>query len=163
MLLLDRTGPIDDLWPHYSGEEPLPAQGRALVDLDRYDEAAGTPLEIGVHVPNDTAPASLEPRLGRIAMISVDFPGFADGRGFSIGRTLRRLGFAGRLRASGPVIADQFAALIACGYDEVAVPESVARRQGAARWLEERDRVTLGYQRGLGEGSILDRRRGGDD
>src|SRR6056297_2134991 len=149
MLLLDRTGEIDDLWPRTGEGEPLPARGRALVDPDRLEEAAASPLELGVHLPNDADPRALAPLLPRIAMISVDFPSFADGRGFSIGRCLRLIGFRGRLRASGPVIADQFAYLLECGFDEVAVPDSVARRQPAERWMAELGAITLGYQRGI--------------
>ena len=42
-------------------------------------------------------------------MIRVDFPSFADGRGFTIARVLRLRGFKGHLRAKGHVIADQYA------------------------------------------------------
>ena len=40
-----------------------------------------------------------------LEMIRVNFPSFADGRGFSIARQLRLRGFAGRLRACGHVLA----------------------------------------------------------
>jgi uncharacterized protein (DUF934 family) len=166
MLLLDQTGVIDDLWPRFSADAPLPERGRALVDLDRLGEALDTPLELGVHIPNDTDPATLAPQFGRLAMISVAFPSFADGRGFSIGQGLRARGFLGRLRASGPVISDQFPFLLQTGFDEVALPDSVASRQPVEHWLGQRPRVSLSYQRGLaGRGSILDARRvaGGRD
>lgn len=159
MLLLDRTGAIDDLWP-VSGET-LPASGRALVPLARLEEALETGLELGVEIPNTTDPRDLTPHLGRVAMIAVDFPGFADGRGFSIARRLRAEGFLGRLRAAGPVISDQFSYLLQCGFDEVALPEDVAERQPAAHWLAQLDTISAGYQRGInGLGSILDQRRG---
>ncbi len=163
MLLLDRTGVIDDLWPRIEGDAPLPPRGRALVDLARLDEAVESGLELGVHLPNDTDPDGVVPRFPRLALISVDFPSFADGRGFSIGRCLRHRGFAGRMRASGPVIADQFAYLLEVGFDEVAVPDAVAARQPPESWLAALRAMSLGYQRGLDgpqrRGSILDRRR----
>lgn len=160
MPLIDPTGLVDETWPRIAVDEPLPPSGRALVDLDRLEEAAASPLEIGVHVPNETDPDRLVPRFGRIALISVAFPVFADGRGFSIGRGLRARGFPGRLRASGPVIADQFGYLMQCGFDEVEVPESVLARQPVEEWLAQPHAITLGYQRGVpGRGSILDRRR----
>ncbi|MEO0621012.1 MAG: DUF934 domain-containing protein [Pseudomonadota bacterium] len=159
MLLLDRTGVIDDLWPRIGEEDPLPEAGRALVDYRRLGEAAKTGLELGLHLPNDTEPDALVDRFGRLALISVEFPSFADGRGFSIGRCLRDRGFAGRLRASGPVIADQFAYLLEVGFDEVAVADSVAARQGVESWLAALGEITLGYQRGIGRPSILDQRR----
>ncbi|MEM1345574.1 MAG: DUF934 domain-containing protein [Pseudomonadota bacterium] len=160
MLLLDVTGALDDLWPAVALEAPLPVSGRVLVGLDRLDEAAASPLEIGVAIANDTALDRLEPHLGRLALIAVAFPAFSDGRGFSLGRRLRAMGFAGRLRASGPVIADQFGYLLQCGFDEVALPEAVAKRQPIEQWLDRAQAVTVGYQRNYaGRASILDRRR----
>lgn len=158
MLLLDRTGEIDDLWPEAG--EILPREGRALIPLARLTEAKAGVFEIGVDVPNTVDPVDLTPHLGRIAMISIDFPSFTDGRGFSIGRSLRTNGFVGRLRASGPVISDQFTYLLQCGFDEVALPDDVAIRQPVQVWLAQMSLVTTGYQRGLSErGSILDQRR----
>ncbi|MEM9146053.1 MAG: DUF934 domain-containing protein [Pseudomonadota bacterium] len=159
MLLLDRTGVIDDLWPRIGEEDPLPEAGRALVDFRRLGEAVKTGLELGVHLPNDTEADAVVSRLARLALISVEFPSFADGRGFSIGRALRQRGFAGRLRASGPVIADQFAYLLEVGFDEVAVPDSVAARQAPESWQAALGAITLGYQRGIGRPSILEQRR----
>jgi uncharacterized protein (DUF934 family) len=163
MLLIDRTGEIDDLWPRVEGDAPLPARGRALVDLARLAEAEASGLEIGVHIPPDTAADTLAPHFRRLALVSVGFPSFSDGRGFSIARRLRALGYRGRLRASGPVIADQFAYLLDCGFDEAAVPAGVAARQPVASWLAALGAISLGYQRGLaGRSSILERRRAGD-
>jgi len=161
MPLLDRTGEIDDFWPRIGPETPLPPKGRALIDPDRLEEAATRPLELGLHIANDTDPATLRPWFGRLALISVAFPSFADGRGFSIARRLREAGFLGRLRATGPVIADQFGYLLACGFDEVAIPDAVAARQPVAQWLDRLGAVSLQYQRGLpGRGPILERRHG---
>ena len=159
MTLIDATGEIDDLWPHL-GDAPLPEAGRALVVADRLEEALASPLELGVHIGPDADPEALAPHFGRLALISVGFPSFADGRGFSIAKRLRSGGFLGRLRATGPVIADQFAYLMECGFDEVAIPADLARRQPVSSWLAEAGSITLGYQRGRpGRGSILDQRR----
>jgi uncharacterized protein (DUF934 family) len=111
-------------------------------------------------LPNDTDPERVKPHFGRLSLISVDFPNFADGRGFSIGHCLRALGYQVRLRATGPVISDQFDFLLACGFDEVSLPDDVAERQPSEHWTATPGRITLGYQRGqAGRGSILDARR----
>ena len=158
MLLIDRTGAIADRWLVIDGEEPLPAEGPVILPLDRIAEAEGRP-ETGIHLPNDTDPRALVARFPDLALVSVEFPSFADGRGFSIGRSLRELGYAGRLRATGPVIADQFAYLLECGFDEVAVPEDVARRQPVEHWMAQLTRIGLAYQRGrTGRSSIPEKR-----
>ena len=70
----------------------------------------------------------------RLALIRVAFPATADGRGFSIARRLRALGYTGRLRAAGPLIADQFRMAQRVGFDEVELPDAVAERQPEAHW-----------------------------
>ncbi len=158
--LIDRNGPADGRWTTLGETDPLPAAGAVIVPLARLEEALGAGLELGVHVPNDTRPEALAPHFGALALISVAFPGFADGRGFSVGHSLRALGYKGRLRATGHVISDQFAYLLACGFDEVALRDDVAERQPAEHWAATPGRITLGYQRGLtGRCSILDARR----
>jgi uncharacterized protein (DUF934 family) len=158
--LIDRLGPAEDQWVMLSADDPLPDSGSVIVPLARLAEGLETGLELGVHLPNDTDPAGLKPHLDRLSLISVDFPSFADGRGFSIGHCLREFGFRGRLRATGPVISDQFEYLLACGFDEVLLPDSVAERQPPEHWAATPGRISLGYQRGLaGRGSILDARR----
>ncbi len=96
--------------------------------------------------PTTATPPDLTPWLGRLDMIRVAFPAMADGRGFSIARRLRALGYAGRLRAAGPLIADQFRAAQRVGFDEIELPESVADRQPEDQW---RPRPRMSYQERL--------------
>ena len=162
--LIDRLGPAEDTWTVLGAEDALPSSGSVIVALERLDEALAAGLELGVHLPNDTDPERVKPYFDRLSLISVDFPSFTDGRGFSIGHCLRALGYEGRLRATGPVISDQFDFLLACGFDEVLLPDSVAERQPPEQWLATPGRFSLGYQRGLaGRGSILDARRTAGD
>ena len=160
-MLLDHTGEIENHWPLIADSDPLPQHGYALVPLARLDEALEmTGIYLAAQIPNNTAPQDLVPYFGRLGMISVDFPSFSDGRGFSIAASLRDLGFGGRLRAEGPVIADQFGYLLASGYDEINVPDDVAIRQPADQWLAQLNNVSLAYQRRrTGRISVLDQRR----
>ncbi|MEL7114402.1 MAG: DUF934 domain-containing protein [Pseudomonadota bacterium] len=67
-------------------------------------------------------------------LIRVDFPSFADGRGFTIAQRLRLMGYKGRLRASGHVLADQYAMARRVGFDEVEISDDLAARQPQAHW-----------------------------
>ncbi len=67
--------------------------------------------------------------LDRIERIGVEAATYGDGRLASVAQDLRRLGFAGRMRAIGPLVPDQWRLLWAVGYDEVEVPEALADRQ----------------------------------
>jgi len=162
--LIDRNGPAEDSWSLLGADDALPESGAVIVPLERLDEALATGLELGVHLANDTDPEAVKAHFDRLSLISVGFPNFADGRGFSVGHCLRALGYQGRLRATGPVISDQFDFLLACGFDEVSLPDSVAERQPPEHWAASPGRITLGYQRGrAGRGSILDARRAAGD
>ncbi|MGD1926169.1 MAG: DUF934 domain-containing protein [Paracoccaceae bacterium] len=159
-MLLDQSGEIEDHWPLLADGNAVPNAGYALVPLARLDEARDQDgVYLGAQVPNDADPETLSQHFGRLGLISVDFPSFSDGRGFSIAARVRDLGFTGRMRAEGPVIADQFGYLLSCGFDEVSVPDDVAIRQPAEQWLAQLDRISLSYQRGRsGRTSVLDQR-----
>lgn len=101
---------------------------------------------VAVDMPNDCDPADLAPWLGRIAMIRVAFPATGDGRALSIARRLRAMGYAGKLRARGPMIVDQVRAARRVGFDEIELPQSMADRQPSDLWVAKpapsyRDRV----------------------
>ncbi len=83
---------------------------------------------------SDADPAALQDRLDEIALIRIDFPSFADGRGFTIAKRLRLMGYRGRLRAKGHVIADQYAMARRAGFDEVEISDDLARRQPEDQW-----------------------------
>lgn len=97
-------------------------------------------------LPSDTDPATLAGRLAGVQIIRVDFPHFADGRGFTIARQLRRMGYTGRLRAHGHIIADQYAMARRCGFDEVEIDAALAARQPQDQWLFRADWQAHDYQ-----------------
>ncbi len=101
---------------------------------------------VGIDLPSTVDPAELAGRLPEIAMIRVDFPSSADGRGFSIARQLRLMGYDGRLRARGHVLADQYAMARRCGFDEVEIDEALAARQPQDQWLFRADWRAHDYQ-----------------
>ncbi|RBO54477.1 oxidoreductase [Rhodovulum sp. BSW8] len=82
----------------------------------------------------ETDPAALGPDLARIQAIRIAFPAVSDGRGFTLARTLRRMGFTGRLRAAGQLIPEQYPMARACGFDEVEIDAARAQRQPEADW-----------------------------
>ena len=87
-----------------------------------------------VDLLSDADPSALADRLSSLRFIRVDFPSFADGRGFTIARQLRLMGYDGRLRARGHVIADQYAMARRSGFDEVEISDDLAKRQPQDQW-----------------------------
>ncbi|TDL79465.1 DUF934 domain-containing protein [Palleronia sediminis] len=103
------------------------------------EPGAGPGIAVALDLGPDTDPETLRDRLDDVVLIRVRFPGFADGRGFTIARALRRMGFAGRLRAAGHVIADQYAMARRSGFDEVEIDADLAARQPEPQWRARAD------------------------
>lgn len=91
-------------------------------------------------------PTPLSNLLGQIALIRVTFPAFNDGRGFTVARRLRMMGYKGRLRAHGPIVADQYAMARRVGFDEVEIPDDLAARQPEDQWRFRADWRAHDYQ-----------------
>ncbi|MBL8524348.1 MAG: DUF934 domain-containing protein [Betaproteobacteria bacterium] len=109
--------------------EPLPA-GRVIVPLARWlaerDALTARITEqnqpLGVWLDGHEDPAKLADAIHRFAVIAVNFPKFADGRGYSIATLLRsRYGFKGELRAIGDVLRDQLFYMKRVGFNAFAV------------------------------------------
>ena len=106
------------------------------------DDAPATAIDLAP----DADLAGLAGRLDEIDLIRITFPSFADGRGFTLARNLRRMGFHARLRARGHVIADQYAMARRSGFDEVEIDAAQAERQPEDQWLRRADWRAHDYQ-----------------
>lgn len=118
---------------------------RAFVEAHQL--AANSPVgSQAVHLTSDADIEILAPHVPSLAMVRVDFPSFADGRGFTIARRLRELGFTGPIRASGHLIADQYAMARRSGFDEVEISDDLAARQPQEQWQARADWRAHDYQ-----------------
>lgn len=97
-----------------------------------FAEPAANAVPRGLALGPDADASALD--LSGVEAIRIAFPKFSDGRGFTLARQLRARGFAGRLRAAGHVIADQYAMARRSGFDEVEIDETLAQRQPAPQW-----------------------------
>ena len=109
------------------------------------DACAANDCGYAVDLASDTAPDVLA-GLVNAPMIRIDFPTYADGRGFTLAAILRRAGFNGRLRAKGHLLADQYAMARRSGFDEVEIDAALAARQPEEQWLRRADWQAHDYQ-----------------
>ncbi len=101
-----------------------------------------------VKLTNDVDLEHIKMHLPKLKTILVDFPSFADGRGFSIARELRKkYGFTGDLIADGPLIPDQYVYALQCGFDAVKVDGVTYERQAESHWFDALDAFKVTYQR----------------
>lgn len=110
----------------FAGEPAEPAQW-----FDSAELAETLPAHSGVRWANDADVQALVPHFTQLDCVALQFPAFADGRAYSQARILRRLGYKGRLRASGKaVVLDQALEIRAAGFDEAELRED----QSAEQW-----------------------------
>ena len=108
------------------------------------------PEGAALDVENTAQAEDIVPLFGRIALIRIAFPSHMDGRGFSLARHLRLLGYRGRLRAAGHILADQYAMARRSGFDEVEIDPALAERQPEEQWVFRANWQTHDYQERLG-------------
>ncbi len=110
---------------------------------------ANLPERASVEIGNTAEAEAVAPAFGHIAIIRIRFPSPTDGRGFSLARHLRLLGYRGRLRAAGHLLADQYAMARRSGFDEVEISRELAERQTEEQWLFRANWRRGDYQRRL--------------
>lgn len=137
--------------------------GKVIVPLKVWQAQRDTlqkRTELGVWLNSDERAEDLQHDLARFAVIAVNFPKFADGRGYSIAYRLRvRLGYRGELRAIGDVLRDQLFYMQRAGFDAFE-PRADKDIQEALKGLSD---FSLTYQASADEELPLFRRasRGG--
>ncbi len=120
-----------------------------------YDDVAGlegltSNRDVNVlRLPNDVDLSQITLVLDRIDTLLIEFPSFADGRGFSVAKQLReRYNYKGLLIADGELIPDQYAFAMQCGFDAVRVNHETFSIQAEDDWRNSLEDFGLTYQRG---------------
>ena len=86
-----------------------------------------------------------------IVRLQVD--GFADGRGLSVARQLRLLGFTGDIEVIGDLLPDQLPMATASGIDAILIRPDHARRCEESQWRRKSgDKNRFNYQRSVAGG-----------
>jgi uncharacterized protein (DUF934 family) len=125
-------------------------------------QAETQPLSWVHYTPEITWPASaleiaptadlqpLHTHLDNIRHIRITFPIFSDGRGYTLARQLRLLGYRGHLRAAGALLPDQYGIARQVGFDAIELTPEQAHRHPEAYWHFRADWSQYDYQARLG-------------
>jgi uncharacterized protein (DUF934 family) len=120
---------VQDDWQLLTLEEGQTAEdvtvpaGKIIVPLKVWlaQGALRTRGDIGVWFASEERPEAVKDDVALLPVIAVDFPKFADGRGYSIAYNLRaRHGYTGELRAIGDVLRDQLFYMQRVGFNAFA-------------------------------------------
>ena len=106
-------------------------------------QPASQPLLMGV----DTVFSDDISALSAIGIIHIPFASAADGRGFSLARQLRNLGYQGQIFAIGSLVCDQYRHARQSGCDGFIITHKQAEKMPEPFWLEQAARVPISYQR----------------
>ena len=123
---------IDDAWQVLKLTEEQTPESIALPDaptllplaawLARKNEILARRQPVSIWLESSEGPEVIANDLAHFTIIGVNFPKFADGRGYSTARLLReRFAYTGEIRALGDVLRDQLFLLRRCGFDAFAV------------------------------------------
>jgi len=92
----------------------------------------------------------LTPWLQDVTAVEIGFDNAGDGRGFSLAKQLKALGYKGSIRASGGIHVDQFRHALQCGFDAVILTREAASRMPEQHWISTASRLGASYQSRLG-------------
>lgn len=136
--------------------ESLP-EGQLILPVSVYNklcDALGS-REVGVWLDSDE-PDTLIDDTSKPALIAINFPAFADGRGYSYAHILRmQRGYKGELRAIGDVLRDQLFYMKRVGFNSFAMRDDQKLEEAVANLAD----FTEVYQGAVDEKSPLFARR----
>ena len=117
---------VNDDWTLVADQDAAWPSGQLIVPLKvwglRKHELLARAEPIGVWLDGHGDVAILADSVGQLSLIAINFPKFADGRGYSAAALLRtRYGFKGELRAIGDVLRDQLFYMQRVGFNAFAV------------------------------------------
>lgn len=132
--------------------------GKIIVPLKVWQAQRATlqsRADLGVWLNSDERAEDLQHDVAKFSVIAVNFPRFADGRGYSIAYHLRaRFSYRGELRAIGDVLRDQMFYMMRVGFDAFE-PRPDKDINGALKGLSD---FSLTYQASVDEKLPLFRR-----
>ncbi|MCA3560969.1 MAG: DUF934 domain-containing protein [Aestuariivirga sp.] len=149
MPLLKNNVLVPDTWINVEAEGALPETGDVIVPFARllkeWGELSKRNTRLGLRLSNTDKPEALSAFLPGLSLIVLPFPAFNDGRAYSIARSLREMGYAHELRATGNVLPDQLQFMLQVGFDAF----EIGKRFPLETWAKASRQMSLAYQRGL--------------
>ncbi|MFC3854226.1 DUF934 domain-containing protein [Salinispirillum marinum] len=133
-LILDGQA-VEDSFRVLREDDAIPDTGDILLSWSRWltDGIARqeSGQKTGVWLASDELVETLNNSICQADVVAIEFPKFADGRGFSTAYLLRsRLGYQGQLRAIGDILLDQLFYLNRVGFNAFAIPDDKSLEKG---------------------------------
>ncbi len=147
--LINSTSILENNWEIVSDYEAALPSGNILMDVDYWianKEQLNSRNDIGLILKGDSDIESIKNELDQFEVIAVNFPAFADGRGYSLARLLKeRYNYKGEIRAIGDVLIDQLYFMKRCGFDSYLLKEGLDAQKALAYFSTFSDPYQLAY------------------
>lgn len=147
--LINQTTILENTWEIVSDYESDLPQGSILVDSSYWLENKATLQargNVAIYLNGDADLESLKDELVNFDIIAVNFPAFADGRGYSLARLLKeRYNFQGEIRAIGDVLLDQLYFMKRCGFDTYLLKDGLNAEKALQYFASFSDPYQLAY------------------
>ncbi len=128
--LINQTNALENNWDLVEDTESDLPTGNILVPAPYWLEnqsALNERANVGIWFAGDADLTGYLELLSDVPIIAINFPAFANGRGYSQARLIKeRSGFKGELRAMGDVLLDQLFFMKRCGFDTYLLSEGLS-------------------------------------
>ena len=147
--LINQNSTLENNWQIVVDQAPELPQGNILVEasywLENQSELSKRP-NVGIYLNGDADLESLKDVLDSFEVIAVNFPAFADGRGYSLARLLKeRYHYKGAVRAIGDVLIDQLYFMKRCGFDTYLLKDGLEAEKALQYFSTFSDPYQLAY------------------
>ncbi|WP_396586609.1 DUF934 domain-containing protein [Bermanella sp. R86510] len=157
--LINQHNELENAWVIIDSSDDISElDGKAFVPFEAYQEAVAAHGKdnIALLLNGDADLEVMKAVFEVVPAIAINFPGFADGRGYSLARLLKeRYSYKGEVRAVGDVLIDQLFFLKRCGFDTYLLKEGLA----AETALKHFETFSAPYQLAYDQKEPLFRRR----
>ena len=127
--LINQQNTLEDSWTVVSDYDTALPAGKILVDSQYWldnQETLSARGDVAIYLQGDADLEALKTCLDQFKVIAVNFPAFADGRGYSLARLLKeRYDYQGEIRAIGDVLIDQLHFMKRCGFDTFSLKDGL--------------------------------------
>ena len=147
--LINQNSTLENNWQIVVDQASELPQGNILVEanywLENQSELSKRP-NVGIYLNGDADLESLKDVLDSFEVIAVNFPAFADGRGYSLARLLKeRYHYKGEVRAIGDVLIDQLYFMKRCGFDTYLLKDGLEAEKALQYFSTFSDPYQLAY------------------
>ncbi len=148
--LINQNAILNDEWHLLDSADEASSLVNAIVsgDFALNNAEAVMAAKCGILLTPDAQLEDYKALLSAVPLVAIEFPAFADGRGYSLARLLKeRYQFEGEIRAIGDVLIDQLFFMKRCGFDTYALKDGLSAEKALNYFQTFQDPYQMAYDK----------------